>query len=242
MNAIPIRVSHNFAIAKTLAIMFVATGHFFGGILWIPVTMGLFMFAWSSAFFTTIKHGDRIVIGTFWRGKLRNIGLHFLLIQAFLLILAACRGRDGIITWQTLVHLCGQSGWLNWFGIRNSSPLGNGLWFFTLLLIFYLVFPLLSRWQRKVRASTVISVTTLLIALWLSATIDVGHALWLTAAAFIIGIHCARHTLPGDATVWFALAVAGTLAMGLINAGFGVQSANNALIELGVPPALPERQ
>ncbi|GHU09724.1 hypothetical protein AGMMS50225_11300 [Betaproteobacteria bacterium] len=192
MNTISPLVSHNLAIAKVLAILLVATGHFFtGNLLWIPVTLGLFTFAWSSALFTTLKHGEHLNLATFWRNKLKGLGLRFLLIQLFLLVLVAIQHRSGIFTWQTLVHLSGQTGWLNWFGIPNASPLGGGLWFFTLLLLFYLAFPVLARWQRNARASAVITIAIVIVACWLSNAVNVGHALWITAAAFVVGIHCA---------------------------------------------------
>jgi hypothetical protein len=233
MNAIQKHVSHNFAIAKVLAILLVASGHFFNGsLLWIPVTLGLFTFAWSSALFSTLKHGDQTNVAAFWRNKLKRLGLRFLLIQVFLLALVALQGRSGIFTWQTLVHFSGQTGWLNWFGIHNASPLGGGLWFFTLLLLFYLVFPLLARWQRNAGVSSAITLVTVVAACWLSHAVDVGHALWITAAAFILGIHCARHPLPGGAKFWLALAVVAALSMGFLNIGPGIHSANPALIML----------
>jgi hypothetical protein len=230
LNTITPLISHNFAIARVWAILLVATGHFFGSLLWIPVTLCLFTFAWSSALFTTLKHDGHVNVAAFWRGKLRRPGLRFLFIQFFLLALAAVRGQDGIFSWQTLMHLTGQSGWLDWFGIWNASPLGNGLWFFTLLLIFYLVFPVFSRWQRDPRNSLAIVSVTLVLALWLSKTVNVGHALWITAAAFVIGIHCARHPLSGTARTWLILAVTGAFCLGLLNAGLGIRAANNALI------------
>jgi hypothetical protein len=233
MSAIPALVSHNFACARVLAILLVASGHFFtGSLLWVPVTFGLFTFAWSSALFTTLKHGGQGDVAAFWRNKLRGLGLRFLLIQLFLLALVAARGSEGIFTWQTLAHLAGQSGWLDWFGVRNASPLGAGLWFFTLLLLFYLAFPLLARWQRDARASSLITLATIIAACWLSHAVNVGHALWLTAAAFVIGVHCARHPLRGGANRWLALAIAGVLLMLCLNLGPGIRAANSALILL----------
>ena len=232
-GAISPLVSHNFAIAKVLAILLVASRHFFAApLLWIPAAVALFVFAWSSALFTTIKHSRDISVATFWLNKLRRLGLHFLLIQFFLLALAAIRGKSGIFTWQTLVHLTGQTGWLNWFEVQDSSPLGGGLWFFTLLLIFYATFPFLVHWQRQARISAIIVFATLIVSLLLSAKIDVGHTLWITAAAFVVGIHCALHSIPGNAKFWATLAVAGTCCMGLLNVILKISAANVGLIVL----------
>ncbi|GHU38574.1 hypothetical protein AGMMS50256_37980 [Betaproteobacteria bacterium] len=233
MNTITPLVSYNFAIAKVLAILLVATGHFFNGFhLWIPVTIGLFTFAWSSALFSTLKHSNQVNVIAFWRNKLKRLGLRFLLIQVFLFALVVLQGRDGLFTWQTLLHFTGQSGWINWFGIHNASPLGSGLWFFTLLLLFYLAFPILVRWQQNTLVSSVITLVTVVAAWWLSRTFDVGHALWITATAFVLGIHCAWHPLPGSAKFWLALAIAAALAMGFLNVGPGIRAANPALIIL----------
>ncbi len=35
------------------------------------------------------------------------------------------------------------TGFLNWLDIENNSPFGAGMWFLTLLLIFYAFFPFL---------------------------------------------------------------------------------------------------
>ncbi|GHU09723.1 hypothetical protein AGMMS50225_11290 [Betaproteobacteria bacterium] len=41
-----------------------------------------------------------------------------------------------------------------------------------------------------------------------------------------------RHSFPGNAEFWLALAVAATLGMGLLNVAWGIHSANSALIML----------
>ncbi len=49
-------VSCNFSIAKIQAIIVVVIGHFFNGLVWIPTTFGLFVFTFSSGFFTSQKY------------------------------------------------------------------------------------------------------------------------------------------------------------------------------------------
>jgi len=56
---IPAHTSYNFKVAKVIAILTVAAGHFLHlqG-FWIAVTAGLFVFAFSSGYFTSLKYHD----------------------------------------------------------------------------------------------------------------------------------------------------------------------------------------
>lgn len=228
--AINPQTSFNFTVAKVLAILLVVTGHFFGGsLLWIPVTVGLFVFAYSSAYFTSVKYGDRIEQKLFWLNKIGRLAIPFWLTQGFLLVLFLATGREGIWTWQTIVHWLGQSGWLNWFGVSNDSPFGAGLWFFTLLLIFYLLYPVLSRWNGVSARAHLSLAIAIVLTLVLDHQIKVGHALWLTAFAFWFGVYAARNPVGGSATGWFFVAGAGALIM-LATNHLGVKAFNPVLL------------
>ena len=53
------KISRNFQIAKVLAILLVVVGHFGLGVsLWQLVTVGLFVFGFSSGYFTSAKYRD----------------------------------------------------------------------------------------------------------------------------------------------------------------------------------------
>lgn len=218
VNQIPEQTSSNFAAAKVLSILLVVTGHFFdGSLLWIPVTVGLFIFAYSSAYFTAKKYSTGYSFKRFWTSKISRLAVPFWLAQGFLLLLFLATGREGIWTWQTLVHWLGQTGLLNWLAIQNASPFGFGLWFFTLLLFFYLLFPAFSRWnEQPIRAHVTLPVV-LFIALLLEREIKVGHALWLTSFAFWFGIYAARYPIGGSAQRWFAVGAGSTIAMLIAN-------------------------
>ena len=55
------QTSENFRIAKVVAILIVAVAHFhLGFYLWIPAAVALFVFGFSSAYFTAEKHDDSI--------------------------------------------------------------------------------------------------------------------------------------------------------------------------------------
>ena len=75
----------------------------------------------------------------------------------------------------------------------NPSPHGGGMWFFTLLLIFYLLYPLLEYINRKKEISYIFAIGYVLLAFYFHHHIQYGHALWLTSCGFIIGICFARN-------------------------------------------------
>lgn len=230
MAATKLETSFNFSVAKVLAILLVVAGHFFDGtLLWIPVTVGLFVFAFSSAYFTTKKYGDNFEQSSFWSNKIGRLAIPFWVTQGFLLLLFLATGRDGIWTWQTLVHWLGQSGWLNWFVIPNASPFGAGLWFFTLLLVFYLLYPLIARWNATPKKANMLLPVALFMALILSHEVKVGHALWLTAFAFWFGVYAARNPLGGSARLWL---IAGAVSMFIMLAAnfLGVKFLNTLLL------------
>lgn len=226
MTTIDPRVSFNFEIAKVLAILTVVTGHFFdGSVLWVPVTVGLFVFAYSSAYFTSVKYSADCSWSVFWKNKVKRLAIPFWLTQSFLLMMFVAVGRDGIWTWQTLIHWLGQTGWLTWLGFKNASPFGNGLWFLTLLLIFYFVFPLIAYLNASAARARALMLCATLVALWLHEKVKIGHELWLTALGFWFGAYSARYPPLGSARFWFALAIAASCGMFVANS-LGIKALN----------------
>ncbi|WP_126445768.1 acyltransferase family protein [Sulfuricystis multivorans] len=232
MGVISSQTSFNFAVAKVLSILLVVGGHFFeGSLLWVPVTIGLFVFAFSSAYFTTKKYGYHFSYKSFWLNKLRRLVIPFWIAQGFLLLFFLVNDRDGIWTWQTVVHLLGMSGWINWLGFSNDSPFGAGLWFLTLLLTFYLLYPFLYRWLNQPRQATVLITSFLFLTLFLSYAVNVGHALWITAFAFWFGVYSARYPLEGSARLWLLITSVNVFVILILNA-VGFKHANIVFIFL----------
>jgi len=186
-------VSYNFNLAKVLSILMVVAGHYFGGILWIPTTFALFVFAFSSGYFTSRKYQADFSLKRFWEAKIVRLSYPILVIDAFLLALFLFRGESGLSSWQTIPALLGLSGFLTWFGLGNPSPFGAGLWFFTLLLIFYAVYPLLARINSRRPLALAFLLGCLMAASILHYRVEVGHSLWLTAFAFVLGAYAGRY-------------------------------------------------
>ncbi|WP_158568935.1 MULTISPECIES: acyltransferase family protein [unclassified Duganella] len=225
------RISLNFSIAKVIAIFTVVAGHWFSpSILWIPVTVGLFIFAFSSGYFTSLRYGADLDIGRFWRNKLERLGVRYCFILGFLAVVVMLRGGT-LFHWHTLVHFFGLSGVLNWLDIRNRSGLGAGLWFFTLLLVFYAVYPLLAKLCRSKRHAAVAAVTSTAMAIYLEEHTNIGHELWLTSLGFILGV---AYGMQGPTLrAWPAAASAALGGTGLLVAHrTGFKGSNTTLIAI----------
>jgi hypothetical protein len=225
-------VSHNYSLAKVIAIFTVAAGHWFAGsLLWIPVTFGLFVFAFSSGYFTSRIYGVRIDRGRFWRKKLERLGLRYWVILTFLAVVVALRGRT-VLHWHTLMHYAGLSGVLNWAHVPNRSGLGGGLWFFTLLLIFYLAYPYLAKVASSRRAAAAVSLVTAVGATYLQTHVEVGHELWLTSLGFILGVMYGANAPRLSSWLAASLALLGCGLLAVLNAVFHYKGANTALMTM----------
>jgi len=211
------RISKNFEFSKIASIIMVATGHFFpGNILWVPVSIALFVFAFSSAIFTSEKYVGEFQLGKFWYRKIVRLGPDLLVINVFLLALFIFQGKPDIFTVDTIINMFGLSGFLNWFNIVNKSPFGGGLWFFTLLLIFYVAYPILNFISRTRISSIVLVVVALVATTYFHYTIHVGHVLWLTMFGFLFGVFYSKSGMVRVKLSPAITAAAGLLIVGLM--------------------------
>jgi hypothetical protein len=190
-------ISLNFTIAKVMSILMVSTGHYFSNNtlipFWAPVCCGLFIFGFASGYFTSKKYYDNFNLKEFWKKKFDRLFYKILLISLFLLLIFLFQQKENIWTMQTLLTIIGLSGFMEWFNISMVTPYGNGLWFFTLLLLFYLTYPVLKIWI----GNTFFAVILLFILFELSVILHhyfyMGHALWLTILSFYFGVFIANH-------------------------------------------------
>lgn len=225
------KISENFTVAKLLAILLVATGHYFDGtVLWVPVTIALFVFAFSSGYFTAQRHVASQSFGAFWHAKFIRLAPPLIVINLFLLALFAVEGdTTGLATPHTALALFGLSGVLDWLGIRNQSPYGNGLWFFTLLLIFYLAYPLLAHACKTRTRGIVFLCTGFVLCTAGHFYASPPHMLWPTVFGFCLGVFAGRTHWQPDAHV--SIACAGVLIAVLLGLNLaGVNQFNYILI------------
>jgi hypothetical protein len=113
-----------------------------------------------------------------------------------------------------LLHFLGLSGVLNWSAIPNQSALGAGLWFFTLLLMFYLSYPYLAKLCQSKSATVWTALAATAGAVLLQQRVHMGHELWLTALGFILGVGYGLHEPKFRSRYVFFMA--GLLGVGLL--------------------------
>ncbi|WP_353117862.1 acyltransferase family protein [Nitratidesulfovibrio sp.] len=159
---------------------------------WVPGDVGLFFFAATSAYFTSVRYADPQRMGGYWSRKVPRVFGLFLFLNLVLGAFFIVTGRPGVFTWHTLVNLAGLNGFLNWFGIRNESPFGAGQWFFTLLLLFYAAYPLMSRRVTTPRTGHLLLAGSIAVAAVMQYVSPYGYSLWSTAVGFVAGFWHAR--------------------------------------------------
>lgn len=208
------QVSDNFMLAKFLAIILVSTGHYFDGSpLWVPVTVGLFIFAFASGYFTSLKHSADIPLSRFWLAKTKRLGPPLIVINLFLGILFLFQGREGIWHPHTLLGMTGLTGLLNWFGIPNQSPFGAGLWFMTVLLLFYLIYPVLAKFLISRGAGIAFLLSSAAVCAWGHLHVSPPYMLWPTVFGFCLGAISGRLDWQPQKTPTIALGTIAVLAM-----------------------------
>ena len=92
------QTSQTFHVLKFCSILMVIFGHFFGEIAlsWVPVTVGLIIFSFSSGMFTSMKYDGAFEIKKFWKNKFRRLGVNLLVIDIILLVLFIYKGEKKI--------------------------------------------------------------------------------------------------------------------------------------------------
>lgn len=223
--------SVNFQFAKIVSILMVVAGHFGTGIkfFWVPVTVGLFVFAYSSGSFTTAKYQSGFDKQQFWKRKFNRIGVTLLIADCFLLLLFLIQGRPNIWGWETIVSALGLTGLLNWFSIPNDTPFGAGLWFLTLLYIFYVSYPLIKKVAEM--KQSLFFATAFSVLMWICNLVKpMGHSLWLTATAFVWGVVIRNNKIESNVLLSFFLTGVSFVIMVVNNFFFSIKIFNFPLI------------
>nr|WP_314547125.1 acyltransferase family protein [uncultured Massilia sp.] len=224
-------VSFNFSVFKVLSMLCVVTSHF--PIMpnvptWIPTSIGLVIFAFSSAYFTTRIYGLDLDIAAFSRRKIERLAVRYWFLLFVLAILLLIQGRT-VFHWHTVVHVFGLSGFLNLFG-RSESELGAGLWFFTLLLLFYVSYPYLAKLAAISRGEFFYPMLVSLFFIYMDEHVVLPVFMWVTALGFILGVFCGMYEITVSSRASLAMT---TLALALLlanNLVFDYRAANGALV------------
>jgi len=225
--------SFNFSVFKVLSILCVATSHWAADMdlpLWIPTSIGLVIFAFSSGMFTARIYGVDVDVGAFWRKKIERLAVRYWFLLAFLSVILLAEGRT-VFHWHSLVHVFGLSGFLNLFG-HNVSSLGAGLWFFTLLLLFYVAYPFLARLAAASRGDFLLPLVATVVFFYLNEHVVLPFSLWLTTLGFILGVFAGMYGTQVPARVSLALTLAALALLLASNMVLGYKAANGALVGL----------
>jgi hypothetical protein len=153
------------------------------------------VFSYSSGYFTAAKYSEGFDKKVFWLNKFKRLGLVLLFADLFLLILFLIQKRPDILSWYTIVSGLGLTGLLNWFYIPNKTPFGAGLWFLTLLYIFYIFYPFLLKLSLNKKKAYIFCILYSFVMWLLNQYNPYGHALWLTSCGFIWGVVMSRHKI-----------------------------------------------
>ena len=224
-------ISFNFSVFKVLSILCVATSHWPSMEtlpMWIPTSIGLVIFSFSSGFFTTRIYGVDVDVRAFWRKKVERLAVRYWFLLACLSVLLLAEGKT-VFHWHSLVHVFGLSGFLNLAG-PSASALGAGLWFFTLLLLFYLAFPYLARLAVASRGNIMVPLLAAVVFFWLNEFVVLPFSLWLTALGFILGVFAGMYGTRVPAWASLAITLASLVLLLMSNIVFGYESANGVLV------------
>lgn len=173
---------------------------------WVPGDVGLFFFTATSGYFTALRYPGAAMMQGYWRRKVSRLCGLFLFLNAVLGCVFLATGREGVFTWDALVNLLGLNGFLNWFHLGNDSPFGAGQWFFTLLLLFYLVYPVMNRAVTTPARGRLLLWGCVALAAVMQVRLPYGHSLWSTSVGFVAGFWLARFGGSHPArSGWFAL-------------------------------------
>ena len=204
IDGAPELISKNYAAAKGVAALTVMFGHYTAiPNFWVIVTMALLVFSISSGYFTWQRYHTSFSIKKFYKKKILRLLPQLLLIEVFLFTLFSYQKREGLYSIDTVINLIGMNGFMNWLRIHNDSPYGAGMWFLTLLLVFYFFYPLIELAFRRRTTAVLMTLSSLTAFFILNHTVVYGHALWLTASGFFVGIFLARFQIRS----WWRLAV-----------------------------------
>ncbi|MGE4441541.1 MAG: acyltransferase family protein [Desulfomicrobium sp.] len=155
---------------------------------WVIVTYALLFFSFTSGYFTSLRYGVNFDIKKFWKNKLYRIGVEYTLLNIFFVFLFLVQKKENIFSFHSLISWLGLNGFLTWFGVHNQSPFGAGLWFLTLLILFYIAYPVIAHaCQIKTRAWVFVVFFTAMM-IYLDAKVIYNHMLWITACGFVLGV------------------------------------------------------
>jgi peptidoglycan/LPS O-acetylase OafA/YrhL len=97
-----------------------------------------------------------------------------------------------VMAQHTLFHFMGMSAFFGLFEVDSEVTIGPGLWFITVIVVLYLVFPLLQKVFRHPRG-LVHLVLFVALCTMLNFVVYGGQAMWNVVISFAVGVYCGVH-------------------------------------------------
>ena len=187
-----------FDFVKIISMFVIAAVHFFDvPYSYVGGSIALLTFAFSSAYLLTKNNDREIKLYTYFKNKIIRIYSKIIIVFIFLAGLFYFSGIKFTIG-NILQNFFLISGIYNFINKPTEGPFGAGIWFITLLFIFYLVFPTLNRLfvnfgKNKVK-QILFTLSCLFVLVIASKTLETsGISLYQTSFGFILGVYAAKN-------------------------------------------------
>lgn len=216
MNKISASISLNFSLAKVASILCVVASHwFYESRLWVLAVTGLFIFGFSSMYFTATNEGTHVNLFKFWKRKLERLGVRYWFLLTVIMLYCAAQGMT-VFHWHTLVHYVGLSGALNLFG-SSESAVGMGLWFYSVLLMFYLIYPALAVYFTRYPSPYCAPALATLLLISIQVFYNPGYFFYMTILSFTLGIYCGLNQVNLSKLQMMAMLLCGLIAFSIFS-------------------------
>jgi hypothetical protein len=213
--------SENAQVAKLFCLFVVVLDHYYNCVPWHVMWLAMFVFGYYSGFFTFEKYGLEFSIKRFWANKVSRLGAELLITQTFLFILFLAGGAPHLFSIHTLLSFVGLNGLLSLAYIPLVTPYGGELWFLTLLILFYILFPAISGLNRRRAVSLVFFLFSYTVAYFCCENIQYIFGFWVACCGFLIGVFFSRHRIVLPHLYWMG-GLVGLLALRPLCAHLGM--------------------
>lgn len=205
----------NISIIKGYAALIVVLGHWvYIPNFWIIQTTALLIFTITSGFLTRLHYQADFSTHQYWKNKILRLCPHLATIYLFLFVVFLVREEKGIFSWITIVHLTGMSGFLNWFHIPPQSPYGEGMWFLTLLLLFYIVYPFINKMYKYSLFSLLFTTIGICCLFILHLYFPYSYSIWVTTAGYLAGLFIIQNKI--KISVFYALTLTSIISVSML--------------------------
>lgn len=224
--------SDNFAFFKAISIAFVILGHYYKdvSIIWVPVAFGLMIFSYSSAYFTSLKYKEGFSLREYWIQKANRLGINLLIINLFMGLYCLLSGCIELWSWQTPINFFAMTGFLEWLDLPVSNAFTGGRWFLTVLILFYILYPLLLKIFKGERETFITIIALILLENLLNFKNNPMFGLYITSIGFFYGFAIGKTKFIISKMILIIIFLTSLIVMILLNTWFKMTEYNFILL------------